>query len=206
VCPYARRSGFCSNFLLFIVLILQVMRSVLFTALVFLAISGDSRAFVQDTLKASSATVHPYVGLSINFAGFWGGQGIGAEAGCQYGFFFAGLEYGICGAQVITTTQGVLFVNDLNPYDQLVNVLHYFGFHIGINLNKLWLGADFLWNYAAIDHSTYDNSKGYFTDQYYSLTIFDAGPDARLNLTQHSVWGLAYSMRRGVKCGVAYLF
>ena len=181
------------------------MRSILLTILVFLALFGlYQRAVAQDSLPI----VHPYVGLSINFSGFWGYQGCGAEIGGQYKFFFVGLEYGISGAKVFTTESTSFVVNSnlLSSSDRLVSLLHYFGFHAGVNLNKLWLGADFLWNYATIDHPMYDNSKGYFADQYYSRTIFDVGPDARLNLTQHSVLGLAYSMRRGVKCGVAYLF
>lgn len=142
-----------------------------------------------------ASTVHPFVGISINFLGV-SGPGFGAEVGLSLENFYIGAEYGIYD---IGTVGDVIFQKyyATNPY----GVEQYFSINGGVVINKtFWFGLTILISIQPYLH--FDNTGNYYQ---VDKTRFDAGPDFRIQFWKHWLFDLAYSYRRGLKTGLGFI-
>ena len=166
----------------------------------------------QDSSWQGNGKVNPYFGLSVNFSGEVPLEGFGIEAGAQYRMFYIGAEYGIYGFTIFNLLNGagdqpIPFQGEQFP-DRIVNQEQYYGFHAGITIikNSVWLGIAFLWSSATMYHpAPFDTAQRGNSGFEYILHVFNIGPDIRFTLSDYLTLNFAYTNRRGLKIGMAYI-
>ncbi|MDP4199241.1 MAG: hypothetical protein Q8922_05720 [Bacteroidota bacterium] len=145
---------------------------------------------------AKSQSLRPYVGISSSFGGVairtW--SGVGVEAGARFGMIFGGLQYGSYGP----------VVTDPDAWYARTNSEVYYGFDLGIIvMHDLWLGADILESHPSEIEPSVPTIGGSVS---YNQSWWNIGPDVRLECWDHALFGIAYTSRRGLKTGCAFVF
>jgi hypothetical protein len=154
---------------------------------------------------AQYSSLHPYAGVSMNMVGYSGGFGFGIEGGIQYDLFYLGGEYGIYGLVPYSSSTTLSSFNYIPP-DRLEGIEQYYGIHAGIDMkNQYWLGMVFLWSAGKSSHSMRDTA-GFLSSEVSRHIWFNVGPDIRDVITEHLTLDLAYTIRRGLKMGVGYIW
>ncbi len=166
-------------------------------------------------LYAQESQFHPYIGASLNLIGYPDEQnslvesGLGFEVGIRHTLFYGGIEYGVYGFIIISQTSTSGSPPTRKTSDELRNHEQYYGFHIGCIINR-WLSAGvvFLWSATTVTHVHYDilASPPIDTSYQYQRTLFNVGPDIRLMTSEHVTLDFAYTIRRGLKVGFAFIF
>ncbi|HWF44235.1 MAG TPA: hypothetical protein VG537_06305 [Candidatus Kapabacteria bacterium] len=150
-----------------------------FSILFFLSTSGG----LPHVAYSQKANVNPYIGAYINFLGT---ASPGIDGGLKFKTFYAGVEYSYAPE---TENFSAPFGSVLYPSFE-----NYFGIHGGFIINPiLFLGLVCL----------------YSRDHHFNGSIsphFDAGPDMRLDTRIGLIFGVAYTVRRGVNAGINFLF
>ncbi len=151
--------------------------------------------------SSQGQTVHPYLGVSSSFGGVtirtWSGAGV--EIGARLGMFHLGFEYGSYGPIEM----------QLDPplaWGFLTSSEIYYGIDLGVIIKKnFWIGADILYSRPAKPTSTAP-TDGVWSAGVYDRSWLNVGPDLRLECWDHALFNCAYTIRRGLKAGCAFVF
>jgi hypothetical protein len=153
-------------------------------------------------------SVGPYFGASGCIGGE-SGPGWSVEAGMHFQPFYAGLEYGIS-YPVQTVDVELHSIGYIAPPGPVPNTTEQFwGVHAGYmfsnskNHNTLYLGIVVLKSYQMWER--YDSVSGSVT---YTNSYLNVGPDVRYAGIDdgHIYLASAFTIRRGLKIGLGYMF
>ena len=154
-------------------------------------------------------SVEPYFGASGCIGGE-SGPGWSVEAGMHFQPFYAGLEYGISYPipTVLTYDPTIGSIPPPRPINNAVE--QFWGIHAGfvilhdsINQSSTYVGIVFLNSYQPWER--YDSVSGSVT---FTKIYQNIGPDLRFSSFDdgHIYLGLAFTIRRGLKIGLGYMF
>jgi hypothetical protein len=153
------------------------------------------------------------VGVNLNGGGYWNKYegieiGMGIEGGFKNDKYFIAVETGLYGLDLtLRAMSSVSLKKYIPPEYQLNDVEIYYGFNAGLVLNKhLSIGVVLLWSSATYTHTVYYQQNDSLAYSQVSGTWFNIGPHVHFTATNHFDIGVAYTVRRGLKIGVNYLF
>lgn len=186
------------------------MRRFSFYIIVLLLLDLSGISYGQDSILRNNG-FRPYVGASVNLSEVVRQVGFGFEVGTNYRMFYLGGEYGIYGFTIYNQSSGagspIIPWPGYQPPDYIVNQEQFYGFHAGVIIkNSFWFGVTFHWSKATMHHPPVDSLSLTNPGFDYPLSVFTLGTDIRFTCWDHETLDFAYSNRRGLKIGMAYVF
>ncbi len=160
-----------------------------------------------DNALAQDSTRKPFIGGSANLLGI-SKAGWGLELGIKYDIFYVDAEYGNYDygyREPVYVFPSLYRVLTPRP----ISLVQYYGISTGIIINKkLWIGPVILLSSQSFSHyvSVAQGDSSHYQERTYDITWLDLGLDIRYEIIDHLLLNSAFSYRRGIKLGIAYLW